>query len=91
MLVRRRQTFRLTLLGALGLVFSLVLWGTLVAPVNAAWLEVMHTAPEAVPQAFARLRERWEYGHVAAFVAWLVGFTLLVFSVVVETPRGTRP
>lgn len=90
-LVRRRPSFRLTLIGALGLVVSLVLWGSLVAPVNAAWLEVMQTAPGSVPEAFARLRERWEYGHVAAFAAWLVGFSLLVLSVVVETPGGTRP
>src|SRR5918997_5459164 len=33
--VRGRPAFRLTLLGALGLVLSLVLWGALVAPVNA--------------------------------------------------------
>ena len=31
---------------------------------------------------------RWEYGHVAAFAAWLGGFCLLVRSVLVETPRG---
>lgn len=84
--VRGRPAFRLTLLGALGLVLSLVLWGALVAPVNAEWLRVMESAPESVAEAYLRLRPRWEYGHVAAFAAWLIGFGLLVLSVLRETP-----
>lgn len=89
-LVRGRPSFRLTLFGTLGLVLSLVLWITLVAPVNAAWLQVMQSAPESVPSAYERLRPRWEYGHVAAFAAWFIGFTLLLLSVIQETPRD-RP
>ncbi len=84
--VRGSPAFRLTLLGALGLVVSLVLWGALVAPVNAEWLRIMESAPESVAEAYLRLRPRWEYGHVAAFAAWLVGFGLLLLSVVSETP-----
>jgi hypothetical protein len=78
-LVRGQPGFRLTLLGTLGLVLSLVLWGALVAPVNAEWLRVMESAPESIPEAYLRLRPRWEYGHVAAFAAWLTGFGLLVW------------
>ncbi len=85
-LVRGRTAFRLTLFGTLGLLLSLVLWGALVAPVNAEWLRVMESAPESVPEAYLRLRSRWEYGHVAAFAAWLTGFGLLVLSVLTETP-----
>ncbi|MGH3801208.1 MAG: hypothetical protein ACRDTD_13925 [Pseudonocardiaceae bacterium] len=88
-MVRGSPAFRLTLLGALGLVLSLVLWGALVAPVNAEWLRVMESAPASVAEAYLRLRSRWEYGHVAAFAAWLIGFGLLVSSVLVET-RPTR-
>jgi hypothetical protein len=84
-LVRGRRSFRLTLFGTLGLVLSLVLWIALVAPVNAEWLQVMESA-ESVPAAYERLRPRWEYGHVAAFAAWFVGFSLLLLSVVQETP-----
>jgi hypothetical protein len=80
-LVRGRPAFRPTLLGAAALGLSLLLWFSLVAPVNAAWREVMESAPEAVPEAYERLRPRWEYGHVAAFAAWLSGFCLLLFSV----------
>ncbi len=86
-LVRGRPAFRLTLLGALGLVVSFVLWGALVAPVNAEWLRIMESAPESVAEAYLRLRPRWEYGHVAAFAAWLIGFGLLVLSVLRETPK----
>jgi hypothetical protein len=32
-------------------------------------------------------RQRWEYGHVAGFVAQLVGICALIESVLVETPR----
>lgn len=87
-LVRGRPSFRLTLFGTLALVLSLVLWFTLVAPVNAEWSRVIVSAPESVPLAYQRLRPRWEYGHVAAFIAWLLGFSLLLFSVLKETPTA---
>ena len=85
----RNPSFRLTLLGTLGLVLSLVLWGPIVAPVNAEWGRVIESGPASVPAAYARLRPRWEYGHVAAFAAWFAGFCLLLLSVVRETPAAT--
>ena len=87
-LVRYTPTFRLALIGFLLLALSLILWGALVAPVNAEWARVIASAPDAVPDVYARLRPRWEYGHVAAFSAWLVGFLFLLGSVVAETPRA---
>jgi len=75
---RGRPGGRATLGGALALLLSLGLWAAFVAPVNAAWGEVMKTAPAAVPEAYLRLRPRWEYGHLAAFGAWLLGYGLLV-------------
>ncbi len=88
--VRGRPAFRACLFGTLGLVLSLVLWGALVAPVNAEWIRVAESAPESVPQVYLQLRTRWEYGHLAAFAAWLIGFGLLLLSVVIETPSD-RP
>jgi hypothetical protein len=87
-LVRGRPAFRWTLAGALCLMLSLVLWATLVQPVNVAWGEALRSGPEAAQAEYMRLRGRWEYGHVAAFLAWLVGLCLLIRSVLVETPRG---
>jgi hypothetical protein len=84
--LRGRPSFRLTLLGTLGLLLSLVLWSALVAPVNAEWGRAIATDPASVPDAYARLRPRWEYGHLAAFAAWLGGFALLLLSVLKELP-----
>lgn len=85
-LLRGQPAFRLTFFGSLSLVLSLVLWFTLVAPVNTEWRQVIETAPGFVPAAYERLRPRWEYGHVAAFAAWLAGYSLLVLSVLRESP-----
>ena len=91
-LVRGRPTFRLTLAGTLGLALSIVLWALLVAPVNAEWGRVLASpgGGESVPATYARLRPRWEYGHVMAFAAWLAGFCLLLLSVIAETPPSRR-
>jgi hypothetical protein len=86
--VRGRPAFWLTLLGAFGLVCSLGLWFALVQPVNATWLQVLQTTPESAPEAYMRGRNRWEYGHVVAFIAWLSGVSLLECSVLVETPAN---
>ena len=89
LLVRGRRAFRLTLGGTLCLVLSLGLWFVLVQPVNTEWERVLQAAPEAVVlESYMRLRDRWEYGHVAAFIAWVGGVCLLVCSVLVEPPTG---
>lgn len=82
--VRRRASFRPNLYGCLALMLSLLLWGALVAPVNAEWAEVIRSAPQAVPAAYARLRLHWEAGHACAFAAWLAGYCLLIASVLRE-------
>jgi hypothetical protein len=84
-LVHGRASLHLTLFGTLCLFLSLALWFALVAPVNAEWLQVIESAPASVPSAYLRLRPRWEYGHVAAFIAWSIGFSLLLLSVVRDT------
>jgi hypothetical protein len=87
-LVRGTATFRMALSGALGLGLSLVLWGALVAPVNSAWADALNTTPQSVAGIYAQLRPRWEYGHVAAFVAWLAGYCLLQLSVLRDARRA---
>jgi hypothetical protein len=76
--LRGRPAFRSTALGSLCLGLSLLLWYLLVQPVNGAWAEALGAGTAEAVQAYAQLRSRWEYGHVAAFVAWLLGFSLLV-------------
>ncbi len=82
--VRGRFAYRSTLLGTLCLALSLLLWFMLVQPVNMAWLEALRSGPTGAVESYAQLRSRWEYGHVAAFAAWLGGFTLLLHGLIRE-------
>lgn len=87
--VRGEASFGWTLAGAVCLAVSFGLWLALVAPVNGAVAEVTRAAPEAVPALWFRLRGRWEYGHLASFVAWLAGFKLLLWATVRQIPNPT--
>jgi hypothetical protein len=75
---RRLPSGPLVVASAAGLLASLLVWGAIVAPVNAAWSEVAGAEPETFIAAYERLRPRWEFGHLAAFIAWLAGWLALV-------------
>jgi hypothetical protein len=66
---------------AASLLISLLLWGLLVFPVNSAWADAVGSPEFAT--AYERLRLRWEFGHLAAFIAWLTGWLGLVAAVTV--------
>jgi hypothetical protein len=85
-----RAAFGWTLAALIALVVSLALWALIVPPVNIQWDHVLQSDPSAAPDLYIRLRPRWEYGHAAAFVAWLAGFACLVMSVLTEIPRHPR-
>jgi hypothetical protein len=90
-LVRRhRPSFGWTLAGAGCLMLAFVVWLSVVAPVNAEVAEALAAAPASVPEIWMLLRNRWEYGHAAGFVIQLIGFSMLLFSVLVETPQDPR-
>jgi hypothetical protein len=76
---RHSASSRFTATAAASLLVSLLLWGLIVAPVNAAWSGVAGSADFVA--AYARLRSRWEFGHLAAFIAWLAGWLGLVVAV----------
>ncbi len=84
--MRRSPGFGLAAASAAALFVSLALWGGLVAPVNAAWA-ARSPADPAFAEAYTSLRMRWEFGHVAAFIAWVTGWVGLVAAVV----RGPDP
>lgn len=63
---------------AAALFISLLLWGFVVAPVNSAWAELSASNASAIAAAYEQLRPRWEFGHLAAFIAWLTGWFGLV-------------
>jgi hypothetical protein len=79
--VRRLRSGSLAAASAGALLASLLLWGFVVAPVNANWANAVGLSPEAVMAAYDALRARWEYGHVAAFIAWLAGWFGLAAAV----------
>jgi hypothetical protein len=91
-LVRGRgASFRWTLAGALCLAAAFGLWAAVVARVNAEVATALRLEPASVPALWMRLRDRWEYGHAAGFALQLVGFSALLWGVLVETPRGREP
>jgi hypothetical protein len=63
------------------LLASLLLWGFVVGPVNATWMGAANLSPEQFAVVYDGSRARWEYGHVAAFIAWLTGWCGLVATV----------
>jgi hypothetical protein len=88
-LVRKRwPSFGWTLTGACCLLLAFGIWLAVVAPVNSQVAAAFRSAPESVPAVWMRLRNRWEYGHVAGFIVQLVGLCALLLSVLVETPQS---
>jgi hypothetical protein len=81
--------FRFAVAAALLLGLSLVAWGAFVAPVNIRWSEAINSGSQSLPQLYAELRFRWEYGHAAAFALWLAGYCCLQwFSVASQSSAG---
>jgi hypothetical protein len=79
-LSRKRPESIHLLLGAVCFAVSLLLWAAVVQPVNAEWADVSRSTPQAITTSYAHLRNRWEYGHVAAFLAWLTGYCSLQWA-----------
>src|SRR5262245_33247397 len=76
--LRPTSSFGLSLGALICLMASFGMWWALVQPVNAEWARLIREDPDAVVHAYAQMRDRWEYGHAAAFVVWLAGVGLLL-------------
>ncbi len=84
-LVRRRgSTLYWTLGGAILLVLAFVSWIMLVAPMNA---EFARWLTDGVPADWTRYRDQWEYAHAVNAFIKIIGLSLLVIFVLVETPK----
>ncbi|MBE9165409.1 DUF1772 domain-containing protein [Tychonema sp. LEGE 06208] len=84
-LVRKHgSTFYWTLGGAILLVLAFVSWIMFVAPMNAEFAQWL-TNP--VPADWTRYRDQWEYAHAVNALIKIIGLSLLVISVIVETPK----
>jgi hypothetical protein len=83
-LVRSRQSaFRYSLSGAVLMAVAFAVWIAFVMPANtelAAW------DAAGAPANWQRIRDQWEYAHLARFFLQLTGFCALLLSVLAETP-----
>jgi len=84
-LVRKHgSTFYWTLGGAILLVLAFVSWIMFVLPMNA---EFAQWGTNPIPADWTRYRDQWEYAHAVNALIKIVGLSLLVISVLVETPK----
>jgi len=84
-LVRKHgSTFYWTLGGAILLVLAFVSWIMFVLPMNA---EFAQWGTNPVPADWTRYRDQWEYAHAVNALIKIVGLSLVVISVLVETPK----
>ena len=79
----RRLAFRLSLAGAVLLALSFAVWIAFVMPANA---ELAVWDATGAPADWQRIRNQWEYAHLARFFLQLGGFCALLLSVLAETP-----
>jgi hypothetical protein len=85
LLVRgRRRAFPFSLAGAVLLALAFVVWIAFVMPANA---ELAVWDATGAPADWQRIRNQWEYAHLARFVLQLAGFCALLLSILVETPE----
>ena len=66
------------------MVLAFVSWIMFVAPMNAEFAKWL-TNP--VPADWTRYRDQWEYAHAVNALIKIIGLSLLVISVLVETPK----
>jgi uncharacterized membrane protein len=84
-LVRKHgSTFYWTLGGAIFLVLAFVSWIVFVLPMNA---EFAQWGTNPIPADWTRYRDQWEYAHAVNALIKIIGLSLLVISVLVETPK----
>jgi hypothetical protein len=84
-LVRKRgSTFYWTLSGAIFLVLAFVSWIMFIAPMN---VEFSKWLTNPVPADWTQYRDQWEYAHAINALIKIIGQSLLVISVLIETPK----
>lgn len=84
-LLRRRQgAFRWTLLCAICMSIANSTWWLLIDPVNQ---ETISWTKQSIPSDWFLYRAQWEFTHAIRAIFEIVAFTLLIVSVLVETPK----
>lgn len=82
-LIRKHQiSFVLTLIASICLVAALIVWFTIVNPVN---LKVDSWTLASLPADWAQARNQWEYGHAIHAALFTVGLIAQILSVLADT------
>jgi uncharacterized membrane protein len=84
LLRKRSSTFYWTLGGVIFFVLAFVSWIMFVAPMNAEFAKWLTTP---IPVDWRQYRNQWEYAHAINALIKIIGLSLLVISVLVETPK----
>jgi hypothetical protein len=84
----QRSTFYLILAGALCFALAFVVWLAFTNPVN---VQVAQWQINSIPADWSRWRMQWEYSHAVRFALHLIGFSLLLYSVLLEIPKSRIP
>lgn len=83
---KRRPAFQLTLAGTICLLIAFpVIFFLFTSLANAFFRQA---TPESVPANWMQLRRLWEYSHAARFIFQLVGFSMILLSVLQEIPSN---
>jgi hypothetical protein len=81
-----RPAFAWTVAAGLCVTAGLLVWFTVVAPVNAA---LSGWTPETLPADWTRIRDRWEIGHAVHAALFGFGFGALAIALLAETSGNT--
>ncbi len=86
-LVRKRHpAFQLTLMALAFMLLAFpVIFLVFTEPANVI---IRNATLETIPTNWEQLRNQWEYSHLARFFCHLAALSVLVFSILVETPTG---
>jgi hypothetical protein len=77
-MLRGRPAFRYTIAGAVSLTITLIVWLLIIAPATPHFAGV-------VPIDWMMWRSQWQFGQAGGFVLDVIGFCLLLVSVLQET------
>ncbi len=80
---KRRPSFGWTLVGTVCFALAFIVFVVFTEPMNR---QIFQWLAESVPADWTRVRNQWEYSHIARFVLQLIGLGALVLSILMETP-----
>jgi hypothetical protein len=83
-MLRGRPAFRYTIAGAVSLTITLIVWLLVIAPATPHFTE--WTTTGVIPTDWMMWRSQWQFGQAGGFVLDVIGFCLLLISVMRDTP-----